>query len=256
VEPLFSPFSGLHPMITLIPISILVGIGMLWVFARTSNPAAIKKIKSRLQAHLYEMRLFTDEPVLIWKAQWGLLAANAKYIGLMLVPALVATIPMVLIFAQLECYYGNSPLPIGREAIVTAHLKTPESPSLKAPDGISVETPAVRANGGRVISWRVRALAPAKGDLELTFPSGNVAKSIRAGAGPQYVSDRRVGSWTDWILHPGESRLPDGPVESIEINYPSATVHALGIDMHWLIWLLIISMITALVFKNRFRVTF
>src|SRR6516162_9661886 len=134
---LLSPFRGLHPMITLIPISVLIGIAMLWVFARTSNQQAIQKVKARLQAHLYEMRLFTDEPVLIWKAQWGLLVANAKYIGLMLVPALVASIPMVLIFAQLECYYGNSPLPVGREAIVTAHLRTPESASLNAPDGIS-----------------------------------------------------------------------------------------------------------------------
>jgi hypothetical protein len=256
MEFLFSPFNGLHPMITLIPVSILVGIGMLWVFARTSNPAAIKKVKARLQAHLYEMRLFTDEPVLIWKAQGGLLLANAKYIGLMLVPALVATIPMVLIFAQLECFYGNSPIPVGREAIVTAHLNTPENASLKAPEGISVETPAVRATGGHEISWRVRALAPAKGDLELEFPSGKISKSIRAGSGPQYVSDRRVSSWLDLILHPGESRLSSGPVDWIEINYPSATVRALGIDMHWLIWLLIISMITALVFKNRFRVTF
>jgi hypothetical protein len=32
------------------------------------------------------MRLFTDEPSLVWKAQAGLLAANARYIGLMLLP--------------------------------------------------------------------------------------------------------------------------------------------------------------------------
>jgi hypothetical protein len=255
---ILSPFSGLHPMITLIPISILIGIGMLWVFARTSNQRAIQKVKARLQAHLYEMRLFTDEPMLIWKAQWGLLTANAKYIGLMLVPAVVASIPMILIFAQLECFYGHAPIPVGREAIVTAHMKGAEAsaPTLQAPQGITVETPAVRAEGGREISWRVRAVAPAKGDLDLVFPSGKVAKSIQSGVSPQYVSERRVSSLLDQIWYPGESRLADGPVDWIEINYPSSSVHALGFDLHWLIWLLIISMISALVFKRRFRVSF
>jgi hypothetical protein len=255
---ILSPFSGVHPMVSLIPLSLLIGIAMLWIFSRTSNQQAIKRVKAKLGAYLYEMRLFTDEPVLIWKAQWGLLTSNAKYIGLMLVPALIATVPMILIFAQLECFYGHSPLRIGSEAILTAHMKDTSgaAPALHAPQGITIETPPVRADGGREISWRLRAAAPVKGDLELVFPSGKVSKSILSGAGPQYVSERRVSSLADQVWYPGESRLSDGPVDWIEINYPSATVHALGIDMHWLIWLLIISMISALVFKNRFRVSF
>jgi hypothetical protein len=42
----------------------------------------------------------------------------------------------------------------------------------------------------------------------------------------------------------------------IEIRYPSATVYALGMDLHWLIWLLLVSMLSALVFKRRMRVSF
>jgi hypothetical protein len=230
---------------------------MLWIFGRTSNQQAIKKVKARLQAHLYEMRLFTDEPALIWKAQVGLLAANAKYIGLMLVPALVASVPTILILEQMECYYGRSPIPVGREAIVTAHLKDGAgAPELQPPPGIAVETPAVWIPETREVSWRVRALQPAKGDLELMFPSGSVSKTIRAGSGPQYVSDRRVASLWDLIWHPGETPISNGPVDWIEISYPSASVHALGMDLHWLIWLLVVSMLSALVFKRRFRVSF
>src|ERR1022692_4687199 len=73
-------------MPTLIPIGLLLGVAMLWVFGRWSNQKAIKAAKRRVEACLYEMRLFTDEPSLVWKAQAGLLAANARYIGLMLVP--------------------------------------------------------------------------------------------------------------------------------------------------------------------------
>jgi hypothetical protein len=45
-------------------------------------------------------------------------------------------------------------------------------------------------------------------------------------------------------------------VDWIEISYPSASVHALGMDLHWLIWLLVVSMLSALVFKRRFHVSF
>ena len=116
-------------MPTLIPIGLLLGVAMLWVFGRTSNQKAIKAAKRRVEACLYEMRLFTDEPSLVCKAQAGLLAANARYIGLMLVPAIVLAVPMVLLFAHLEAWYGLAPLPPGRETLVTVQMKTRLDPA-------------------------------------------------------------------------------------------------------------------------------
>jgi hypothetical protein len=75
------------------------------------------------------MRLFTDEPSLVWKAQAGLLAANARYIGLMLAPAIALAVPMVLLFAHLEAWYGLAPLPPGRETLVTVQMKTRLDPA-------------------------------------------------------------------------------------------------------------------------------
>jgi hypothetical protein len=255
---ILSPFSGHNAMMSLVPLSVLLGIAMLWVFRRTSNQVAIRKVKSELQAHLYEMRLFTDEPLLIWKAQWGLLKANVRYLAMMLVPALVLTIPMVLIFAQLECFYGYAPLEPGQEAIVTVQMKGEggQAPVLRAPDGISVDSPAIRMDGGQQISWRIRALRPVTGDMQFVFPDATVEKSVQAGPGPQYVSVRRVSSALDLIWHPAERRLHAGPVDWIELRYPVATVHALGLDLHWLIWMLIFSMVSGLVLKQRFRVSF
>jgi len=256
---ILQPFSGHNPMLSLVPLSVLVGVGMLWVFRRTSNQEAIRKVKARLQAHLYEMRLFVDEPLLIWQAQWGLISANVRYIGLMLVPALVMTAPMILILAQLECFYGYTPLEPGQTAIVTVQMKSTGvglTPALRAPEGIAVETPPVHVDGGRQISWRIRALRPIAGDLQLDLPDGTLVKSVFAGRGPRYLSERRVSSAFDLLWYPGESRLAAGPVDWIELRYPPATVHALGLDLHWLIWLLVLSMVSALLLKRRFRVLF
>ena len=253
------PFSGHNPMLSLVPLSVLLGMGMLWVFRRTSNQEAIRKVKVRIHAHLYEMRLFVDEPLLVWQAQWGLMSANVRYIGMMLVPALVMTAPMVLILAQLECFYGYTPLDPGQTATVTVQMKSTGvglTPALRAPEGIVVETPPVHVDGGRQISWRVRALRPMAGDLQFVFPDETVEKSVHAGRGPQYLSERRVSSAFDLLWYPGESRLEAGPVDWIELRYPPATVLALGLDLHWLIWLLVLSMVSALVLKRRFRVLF
>jgi len=253
------PFSGHNAMLSLVPLSVLVGIGMLWVFRRTSNQEAIRKVKARLVAHLYEMRLFVDEPLLVWQAQRGLMAANVRYIGMMLVPALVMTAPMILIFAQLECFYGYTPLEPGQTAIVTAQMKSAGvglTPALLAPEGIVVETPPVHVDGGRQISWRIRALRPIAGDLKLVFRDETLEKSVDAGKGPRYLSERRVSSAFDLLWYPGETRLAAGPVDWIELRYPPTTVHALGLDLHWLIWLVVLSMVSALLLKRRFRVSF
>jgi hypothetical protein len=177
----------------------------------------------------------------------------------MLVPALMASVPMIVIFAQLECFYGYTPLAAGRDAIVTVQMKDgagDTAPVLRAPEGVTVESPAIRAEESGQISWRIRAERPVSGQLQFVFPDRTVEKSIRVGAAPQYVSERRVSSLLDLVWYPGESRLPSGPLDWIEIRYPSATVHALGMDLHWLIWLLLVSMLSALVFKRRMRVSF
>jgi hypothetical protein len=247
-------------MLTLIPISLLLGAAMLWVFGRTSNQKAIQAAKRRIQACLYEMRLFTDEPALVWKAQVGLLSANARYLGLMLVPAAILTIPMVLLFAQLEAWYGMAPLPLGRATLVTVQMKTPldmaaAPPGLAGPPQIAIETPPVRVLAERQVSWRIRPQAPVSGVLRIGMPGGAVEKTIQAGAGRHYISDRRVSGLWDLIWHPAEPRLPAGNIDWIEIRYPAATIDWLGLDLNWLVWLVLFSMLGALLLKNRFGVT-
>ena len=253
------PFSGHPAMLSLVPLSIGIGIAMLWVFRRTSDQDAMRRTKARLSAHLLEMRLFADEPLLVWKAQRGLVAANLRYIGMVLVPALVMLLPMALLLSQLECFYGYSPLEPGREAIVTLQMKSPEqgpAPALRAPDGVSVESPAIRVEGGRQISWRIRALRPLTGNLEFIFPDHAVTKSVDAGSGPRYLSERRVSSNLLLMRYPGESRLSSARVDSIELRYPDRKVHALGLDLSWFVWLVALSMASALILKRRFRVSF
>ncbi|HSB16098.1 MAG TPA: hypothetical protein VLE22_16715 [Bryobacteraceae bacterium] len=256
-----SVFAGRHPMFTLVPISVLAGVVMLWAFGRFSNQAALRSTKKRLKASLYELRLFADDPGLIFRAQKELLIGNLRYMALMLRPAVILTVPMVLLFVQMESFYGLSPLPVGGNGIVTARMTggwdmSAPAPRLVPPDGIAVETPAVRVLRDRTLVWRVRASREVSGQLRLAFAGGQIEKSIDSGAGPRYVSGRRVSSNASLFWHPAEPRITGAPVEWVEVGYPGSEIEWFGVRLHWLIWFILISLVGALLFKGRMKVTF
>lgn len=252
---------GLHPLVSLTVISVVAGIGMLWVFARVSDQKKIDVTKKRLQAYLLEMRLFGDDPAMVWSSQKNLLAYNLRYIGLMLMPAVYLTIPVVALMIQMDAFYGWSPLPVGESTVVTVRTDTmldsnSPAPRLEAPSGIVVETPAVRAVRAGQFSWRVRADQPADGALEFDWNGTRWEKSIVAGSGWRYLSGRRVRSLWDAVWNPGEARLSADHVESVDVPYPPAEIGLAGFQMHWVYWFLIISIAAAYLLKGYFNVVF
>ncbi len=85
------------PNLGLVVISVLTGVAMLLVLQRVSDPVRIRLAKRKVQAHLLELRMFQDEPRVIWGAQKALLGANLRYMALMLRPALWMTVPLFLL---------------------------------------------------------------------------------------------------------------------------------------------------------------
>jgi len=242
-------------------LSALAGLGMLWVFRACSDQAAIRALKRRRSAFLLEMRLYGDDPGLIFRAQRALLSANLRYLGYMLVPFLVMLVPMVLLLVQLDALYGKRPLEIGKSALVTVQFDSNrnvagEPPRLEAPDGLAVESPPVRAVADRQVVWRVRPARSVDGTLRVSVDGRGIEKHVAAGEAPRYLMSRRWREWTDYFREPGEARLPAGPVEWIEVAYPAAEIKGLGVEMHWVIWFLLISMAAALMFRGRMKVTF
>jgi len=245
------------PGLGLALLSAAAGVGMLWVFQKTSNQAAIGRAKRRVQAHLLELRIYRDEPDVMWQAQKSLAAANLRYMALMLQPALILAIPFAVLLVHLEAFYGRAPLAPGAESILTIRLSGPagtEAPQLEAPAGVAVETPAVRVLDEGQVSWRIRPQSAVSGTLHIKLNGTTVEKRIEAGAAPRFVPGRRVHSVWDAVWHPGEARIEAPAVEWVDIRYPGATVEWLGIRMHWLIWFIVISMLAALLLKKRFKV--
>jgi len=248
-------------MISLAALGIALGLLVLLVLRKTSNQAAIRSIRRQLQACLYELRLFVDEPALVWRAQVRLLWLNVRYLALMLRPALILAIPMLFLFSLLEPFCGKVPLEVSESSLVTLKLVQPSgvlgpAPILQVPDGFKVETPAVRMQGTGLICWRVRAGKASSGLVRVVFPTEIVTKRIASGTGGKLLSTRRVRSVWQWFWYPTETLLPAGKVDWIEIEYPSRGFSWLGMELPWFVWILVFSMVAVVVLKRPLGVTF
>jgi len=243
---------GAIALATLIPISILAGIGILLVFRYTSNTAAVRRAKGVAQAHLLEFRLFMDDPVLVLRAQRDLIVANLRFMKLMLRPFLWMLIPMGLLLAVLEGFYGHAPLRVGDAAIITARVNRADAPlSLRAPAELAVETPPVHVLADGQVSWRIRPWRAATTELQILDDSQAISMRVSSGTGIHFLSERRGSVWS-LLLYPTEAPLSGNEIAWIEIRYPPATV----LHLHWLIWFLAISAITALALRRRFGAAF
>ena len=261
---LFAPLLALPPLAGLLIVSVLTAVVMLPVIARTSNQGRIAEAKRRIHAALFEIRLFNDDPRAVLRALGDALRANAVYFALSLVPLLWMGIPLALLIAHLQSIYGYTGLEAGKAALVKVALRESSTSgergaavTIDAPPSIRVESSAVHLTAANEVLWRIVPTSP--GDFDLTIRAGSDADSKTV-----HVSDRvarrspiRVSpSLLDQFLYPAEPPLADsGPVVSIAVSYPEATINVLGWRIHWLIVYVVLSTACAFALAPRFGVT-
>ncbi|MGB7296075.1 MAG: hypothetical protein WBC70_10845 [Candidatus Aminicenantales bacterium] len=254
----FLPFRSLNPWAGMVFISLLTGLLMLFIYRLTSNQTGIREVKTRIKAHLLELRLYKDNMGVTMSAQGRILRANLRYIALNFKPLLVMIVPLVLILAQLNLWFGSEPLCAGRPAILKVNLAPPATPSdldigLEAPPQITVETPALRIDELGEVDWRIRPESPGTFDLTIRAGEQSVRKAVVVGGRPlQKVSTLRVRrSFLDELLYPGEKPLPgEHPVRSVELAYPAQRLGLFGLRVHWLIAYLGLSIIFGFALKR------
>jgi len=174
----------MRALATLAPLSALCGIVTAFVFRRLAS-SGTRRTVNRILAHVMELRLFLDEPRLVWNVQRDLLRENLRLFGQIALPSLIAAPVLGLIMWQANAVYGRAPLRAGEAAVVTAHVKSGDLASVKmeAPADVAIETPGVRIPRLREVSWRIRPLRPFSGRLrvntdaeriDIPWPRGSV----------------------------------------------------------------------------------
>lgn len=261
---LFSPFESSDPIWLLLWLSILTALLVLLVYKYLSPQEAIRNTKDRLKAHILEIRLFQDDPVLMGKALRAVLVTNVTYLRLNLKPFLIVFVPLFLMLVQMEARLGYRPLLPAESTLVRTFWASPHSwnkqpgPTLVPEEGLAVRGPPVRIAEGREIDWRVRA--DRVGTTGFVLASGNRSVPLRVVVSEEIipVSPRNVPKGAaDVLWYPaGQPLPPDGGLLAVEIGYPRRDFQAFGHGMHWIWPFLVVSLLAGYLLKGLFRVQF
>jgi len=259
-DALLYPFRDLSPIVGLAIISLVTGVAMLLVFKATSDQNALAEVKRQIHAGIFEIRLFSDDPLAILRAQAETLRHSLRYMRLTLAPTLWMIVPLVLAIIQLQHHYGYQGLELGSVAVVEVKLEPgiTDEPGLvlEAPPGLDVETAPLWIPSLNEANWRVRAQRP--GDYELLVHVNDAAFTKRVRVSNTIVRRapvRTSSGLLDQLLYPAEPPIRDGPVKSISVSYPEADVSLLGWETHWLVVFFILAMVFAFALRRPFGVT-
>jgi hypothetical protein len=256
------PFRTLPPIVGLAVVSLLAAVGMLLVIRKTSDQRGLIAVKRQIQARLFEMRLFSDDLVALFRAQLAMLRENLTYLRLSLAPMAWLLVPLFLLVAQLQFHYGYAGLDPGGTAVVALKLAgdgTSAAPALHldAPEGLRVETPPVWNASVREAAWRVRAERPGTYDLVVRVGDTTLTKSVVVSPDVVRRSPWRVSALVDQLLYPAEAPVPAGTrVEWIQLTYPERSIAVLGFAVHWMVVFFVLSLAFAYALRKRFGVTF
>ncbi len=248
----------LGPFWSLVAISGLGGILLVWMFGKVSNQAAIEKTRNRLSSELIGLRLFKDDLRIFFGIQFQVLVWTVKYLRHSLVPMLTLMVPAMIILIQLNLHYGARPLRVGEQALVKVKLRDSHALSsganlaLQAPTNLKIETDGVRAEELKEVAWRVRGASPGSFALTLTDGKETVTKQMVVGARREGVSTLRTGeSWLTSLLYPGEAPIgKQSMIESVEIRYPELEIMVFGKHINWVIIFLLLSLVVGFAFKG------
>ncbi len=263
---IFYSLGGVSPAYGIAAVSLLASVVILYLFKLTADQAGIRQAKDRAKAYLLELRIYRDDVGLSLAAIKSILIANILYIKAAAKPMLAIALPILFIIVQLGSRYEHRPLRPGEPAIVSVKLDEGlagaerffgrDEIKLIAPDGITIETPAMRIPARREIDWRIRADRAGAFELRIAIDGQGLTKQVVAGEGLARISTRRVSSGLEAaLLGAGEPAIPDSsPVESIEVKYPPRTLSIFGLEMHWLLAFFLFCLLFAYGMRGLFKV--
>jgi hypothetical protein len=261
---LFSPFKESDPIWLMLWVSVLTAVTVLLVYKHLSSQEAIKEVKDRVKAHILEIGLFRDDPVLMGRALRAVLLANLKYLGLNVKPFLIVFLPVFLMLIQMETRFGYRPLLPNESALVRTFWQSAHpgdrhpGPTLLAGDGLSLETPPVRIENGKEIDWRIRVESLNQTGFVLEARNASVPLQVVVSEEVVPVSPRNVQKGSLGILwNPAGELLPrDGDLLAVEIDYPRRDFRIFGYTVHWVWPFLVLSLLAGHLLKGVLHVQF
>jgi uncharacterized membrane protein (DUF106 family) len=260
LDALMAPLAWMPVMAGLVLVSLVTAVAVLLAFKWTADQQALAAAKQAMQAAIFEMRLFNDDLVLLFRAQGEVVRQSLTYLRLSLAPTLWLIVPMAVLLLHMEFHFGYAGLAAGEAALVKVRLAdsgASATATLAAPDGIQVETPAVVLPSQREIAWRIRPRKPGSYELRVRMGGTEIGKSLLVSDAVGRRSPVRPdASLTSQLLNPSEPPVPATTgVSAITVDYPQRDVSVAGWHIGWVGVYLALTLAFAWILKGLFGVT-
>lgn len=242
---------------TALPVTVIA----LLVFRFASNQEGITAAKNKIKAYLLELWLYKDDIGILLRAQGRVLRYSFVYMRYSLLPMAIMIVPFALIIVQLESRFAFRGIEPGQSVIlsVTVDGDIPVSrleATLRIPDGVSQDTPALRADDTGQVFWRLTPDQAGRYQIGIQIGDHRVTRQLLAGDGHGiWPTAYRAGDWRV-LGSAAEAALADGGgIAMTEVSYPRARAEFLGLSSaSWL--LLGFSLILGFALRGLFGVTF
>jgi len=258
------PFRHLSPFWPVLIISAVTGLLFLFIFKWTSNQDALRKVKNKIKAHIFSIRLFDVNPGQLFAILGRILAANFRYISLFIVPFVFLVIPFLFVAAQIDARYSYRGLEPGEQALLKVQLAPELNPMkitarLQLPKGLQKDIGPLRNLKDNELVYRITCEEPHDGDLVLHLQQGEenqrIDKLCNMTPLAAAYSRARVTSLLQQVLHPLEKPLDaNGPVQRITLQYPRQSIVFLWIHWHPLVLFVVLSVVIGFAVKGLFKV--
>ena len=259
---IYWPFRTINPIYSLTIFSSISGILLIWIMGHVSDQATIRRVKDRIQGHLLAIRIFQNNLRVSFRIQLNLLVTLGLYVGHMVKPTLIILIPVIIILIQLNGRYSYRPLKINESALVKVKLKDQKisNPSLRpyvtSTAAVTIETAAVYIPDEKEFDWRIRPNRDGRHILTIHYNNIKTTKHILVGDSKTLVSPIRPSeSLLDVFFSPGEVPIETSNlIRSIAVTYPHLNLIMWGMNINWMVYFCIISIISGLIIKRIFNI--
>jgi len=254
------PFQGIAPVWGLVFFSLVSGVILLVIYGWVSDQKAIANAKKKIHSYLLESILFRHDLSTSLRAQGRMFLQAGKYFSLAVPPILILAIPCIFILSQLNLRYQSEALHPGERSLMSITVAEPRmlfDVTVEGPEGIAF-TPPVRIIDENRIVWGIEA--DQVGVYPATVKNGNgevlFTKDLYVGVSAARLATYHARQWWMELLYPDDGRILAGApaIGEILVQYPGTLHRFLGIEWHWLILFLVLSILSGLVAARYLKV--
>ncbi len=255
---LFFPLQTLGRFWGLFLVAVLTGLLMLIILKKVSNQEGIHATKNRIKAHVLGARLYQHDASLSVRILGRLFLENGRYLLYALKPMLILMIPVTILIIQLSARYGYQPASLGKPILVRLVANDVDDLStirIIPSTDVRIDVTPLTIPALHEINWRIYPITAGVSTLIFQYKETQEEKKMVTDGRWSVLSPRRLTASVRGFLYAAEPTLSSNSfAREISIEYDETKLSVAGVNIHWLVFFILVSLMTGVAAQRLFKV--